>query len=153
MFVLKFVSANLKLPARSTVQEEGVSHASPSEADSLSGKTGDFTDTMLYFADPSGKTACFTDNICNLADLSGKTADFTDYSERRETAYPSGLSAKPTGVGPPITLTKKSLRDNVSKAFRRKWQLPTLPPGGAVPSAMVSLTSLFGMGRGGSSPL
>ena len=28
---------------------------------------------------------------------------------------------------------------------RRKWQLPTLPPGGAVPSAMVSLTSLFGM--------
>ena len=32
-------------------------------------------------------------------------------------------------------------------------QLPTLPPGGAVPSAMVSLTSLFGMGRGGSSPL
>ena len=35
----------------------------------------------------------------------------------------------------------------------RKWQLPTLPPGGAVPSAMVSLTSLFGMGRGGSSPL
>ena len=35
----------------------------------------------------------------------------------------------------------------------RAWQLPTLPPGGAVPSAMVSLTSLFGMGRGGSSPL
>ena len=35
----------------------------------------------------------------------------------------------------------------------RKWQLPTLPPGGAVPSAMASLTSLFGMGRGGSSPL
>ena len=35
----------------------------------------------------------------------------------------------------------------------RKWQLPTLPPGGAVPSALVSLTSLFGMGRGGPSPL
>ena len=32
-------------------------------------------------------------------------------------------------------------------------RLPTLPPGGAVPSALVSLTSLFGMGRGGSSPL
>ena len=39
------------------------------------------------------------------------------------------------------------------RVHRRKWQLPTLPPGGAVPSAMVSLTSLFGMGRGGSSPL
>ena len=32
-------------------------------------------------------------------------------------------------------------------------QLPTLPTGVSVPSAMVSLTSLFGMGRGGSSPL
>ena len=41
--------------------------------------------------------------------------------------------------------------------FRRpgfqKRRLPTLPTGGSVPSAMVSLTSLFGMGRGGSSPL
>ncbi len=78
MFDLKFVSANLKLPARSTVQEEGVSHATPSEADSLSGKTGDFTDTMLNLADSSGKTACFTDNICNLADLSGKTGIFPE---------------------------------------------------------------------------
>ena len=33
------------------------------------------------------------------------------------------------------------------------WRLPTLPHGVAVPSALVSLTSLFGMGRGGSSPL
>ena len=33
------------------------------------------------------------------------------------------------------------------------WRLPTLPHGSAVPSAQVSLTSLFGMGRGGSSPL
>ena len=32
-------------------------------------------------------------------------------------------------------------------------QLPTLPPGGAVPSAMAGLTSLFGMGRGGAPPL
>ena len=34
-----------------------------------------------------------------------------------------------------------------------KRQLPTLPPGGAVPSAMAGLTSLFGMGRGGTPPL
>ena len=35
----------------------------------------------------------------------------------------------------------------------QKRRLPTLPTGRSVPSAMVSLTSLFGMGRGGSSPL
>jgi len=32
-------------------------------------------------------------------------------------------------------------------------QLPTLPPGLAVPSAMTGLASLFGMGRGGSPSL
>ena len=35
----------------------------------------------------------------------------------------------------------------------KNWRLPTLPHGSAVPSAQVSLTSLFGMGRGGSAPL
>ena len=35
----------------------------------------------------------------------------------------------------------------------KNWRLPTLPHGSAVPSAQVSLSSLFGMGRGGSSPL
>ena len=35
----------------------------------------------------------------------------------------------------------------------KNWRLPTLPHGSAVLSAQVSLTSLFGMGRGGSSPL
>ena len=34
-----------------------------------------------------------------------------------------------------------------------KRRLPTLPPGGAVPSAPVCLTSLFGMGRGGATLL
>ena len=49
---------------------------------------------------------------------------------------------------------RKSPQDVCPKGFCiRKWRLPTLPPGMAVPSAMVSLTSLFGMGRGGSSPL
>ena len=33
-----------------------------------------------------------------------------------------------------------------------KRQLPTLTPGGALPSAPAGLTSLFGMGRGGSPP-
>ena len=35
----------------------------------------------------------------------------------------------------------------------KKRQRPTLTPGMALPSALVSLTSLFGMGRGGSSLL
>ena len=49
--------------------------------------------------------------------------------------------------------TKSPRHRMMSGTCIRKWQLPTLPPGGAVPSAMVSLTSLCGMGRGGSSPL
>jgi len=32
-------------------------------------------------------------------------------------------------------------------------RLPTLPPGRAVPSAQTRLTSLFGMGKGGSTSL
>ena len=56
--------------------------------------------------------------------------------------------------------TKEPLRNGTTKketTFRvvsfKNWRLPTLPHGSAVPSAQVSLTSLFGMGRGGSSPL
>ena len=51
------------------------------------------------------------------------------------------------------TQKKKSRLNVTSIGTSEKRQLPTLPPGGAVPSALVSLTSLFGMGRGGSSPL
>ena len=47
---------------------------------------------------------------------------------------------------------KKKSPADFSVGLFEKRQLPTLPPGGAVPSALVSLTSLFGMGRGGSSP-
>jgi len=78
MFVLKFSSANLKLPARSTVQEEGVSHATPSEADSLSGKTGDFTDNRYILTDPSGITWNIPDKMLILPDLSGKTVIFPE---------------------------------------------------------------------------
>ena len=54
---------------------------------------------------------------------------------------------------------KEPLRNGTTKketTFRvvsfKNWRLPTLPHGSAVPSAQVSLTSLFGMGRGGTSP-
>ena len=57
-------------------------------------------------------------------------------------------------TGFPTGTKKKKSRLNVTSiGTSEKRQLPTLPPGGAVPSALVSLTSLFGMGRGGSSPL
>ena len=48
---------------------------------------------------------------------------------------------------------KDSPAECFDRGTRRERQLPTLPPGGAVPSAPVSLTSLFGMGRGGTSRL
>ena len=48
---------------------------------------------------------------------------------------------------------KKSLRNlSKSEALNKRRRLPTLPHCIAVPSAQVSLTSLFGMGRGGTSP-
>ena len=49
--------------------------------------------------------------------------------------------------------TNKEARSSFDDRASKERRLPTLPTGGSVPSAMVSLTSLFGMGRGGSSPL
>ena len=46
---------------------------------------------------------------------------------------------------------KKSRVGIIQLGLKRR--LPTLPPKQAVPSALVSLTSLFGMGRGGTSLL
>ena len=60
-----------------------------------------------------------------------------------------GRSAKDTGS----CRSKKKGPDSFESEPFKERQLPTLPPGGAVPSAMAGLTSLFGMGRGGSPPL
>ena len=49
------------------------------------------------------------------------------------------------------TIQRKNPRDE-SQRFSN-WRLPTLPQRSAVPSAMLSLTTLFGMGRGGTSAL
>ena len=58
---------------------------------------------------------------------------------------------------PPRNATATAGQTKKETTFRvvsfKNWRLPTLPHGSAVPSAQVSLTSLFGMGRGGSSPL
>ena len=47
----------------------------------------------------------------------------------------------------------KDTPDDFSSGVPEERQLPTLPPGLAVPSAMTGLASLFGMGRGGSPSL
>ena len=48
--------------------------------------------------------------------------------------------------------TKKAPKTFVLEALTERRQLPTLPHCIAVPSAQVGLTSLFGMGRGGTPP-
>ena len=47
---------------------------------------------------------------------------------------------------------KKKTLSHTTKSLLQNWQLPTLPLY-AVPSARLGLTSLFGMGRGGSPTL
>ena len=47
---------------------------------------------------------------------------------------------------------KKKTLSLTTKSLLQNWQLPTLPLY-AVPSARLGLTSLFGMGRGGSPTL
>ena len=71
---------------------------------------------------------------------------------------PSGAAAERRGVNVAAvpferSENKKSPRLSLDNRGLKERRLPTLPTGGSVPSAMVSLTSLFGMGRGGSSPL
>ncbi len=50
-------------------------------------------------------------------------------------------------------ITTKAFQSFLQKAFFKKRRLPTLPHFIAVPSAQAGLTSLFGMGRGGTPPL
>ena len=64
------------------------------------------------------------------------------YAAFCDTSPPEGNSI-PTKKRPPELLLKVS----------EGWRLPTLPLGIAVPSALTGLTSLFGMGRGGSPSL
>ena len=68
---------------------------------------------------------------------------------RNETQPPRNLTHGMQHPGHCITKKETTFR----VVSFKNWRLPTLPHGSAVPSAQVSLTSLFGMGRGGSSPL
>ena len=62
--------------------------------------------------------------------------------------------AKGTGDITPATATKKGVPGHrCLRTPKEKRRLPTLPHCIAVPSAQAGLTSLFGMGRGGTPPL
>ena len=78
-----------------------------------------------------------------------RNATATQHNATHATQPPRNLTH---GTQPPRhCITKKETTFRVVSF--KNWRLPTLPHGSAVPSAQVSLTSLFGMGRGGSSPL
>ena len=69
----------------------------------------------------------------------------------RDRAGPHGTG--PHGTGPHGTGWDKKKRVARMSHPLEKRQLPTLPTGVSVPSAWTGLTSLFGMGRGGSPAL
>ena len=63
------------------------------------------------------------------------------------------INARSVGVWGSAPIQKKRVLRRTSEDSPEERQLPTLPPGLAVPSAMTGLASLFGMGRGGSPSL
>ena len=62
-------------------------------------------------------------------------------------------NARSVGIWGSAPIQKKRVPRRTSEDSPEERQLPTLPPGLAVPSAMTGLASLFGMGRGGSPSL
>ena len=122
----------------------------------------------LFFTPSASENASCTPGACFLhgAHIPYRRSLFLVPSPQRENAsritggpflhrMPPGHQTSPIRIPPtpPLAQKKKSRLNVTSIGTSEKRQLPTLPPGGAVPSALVSLTSLFGMGRGGSSPL
>jgi hypothetical protein len=87
----------------------------------------------------------------------GAAQEVSDTENNEENQHEAGGWMRPLWCGAtkkglwpfgrrPIIKQKKA--SSLDEAFKRIWQLPTLPHCGAVPSAMRGLTSLFGMGRG-----
>ena len=72
----------------------------------------------------------------------GAAQEVSDTENNEENQHEAGGWMRPLWCG----AQKKA--SSLDEAFKRIWQLPTLPHCGAVPSAMRGLTSLFGMGRG-----
>ena len=81
--------------------------------------------------------------------LTGNTR-YKETSSHRH-SRPSG-NKDTRGNGDKYGDKKASRTDTVREALLQRRRLPTLPHCIAVPSAQVGLTSLFGMGRGGTPP-
>ncbi len=77
----------------------------------------------------------------------------TRYKETHHTGIPARPGTRTQGEMATYAETKKASRTvSVREALIQRRRLPTLPHCIAVPSAQVGLTSLFGMGRGGTPP-
>ena len=128
----------------------------------MSGNTGGIPDETRDLRELSGKRRCLRSKATASSDARpGRVFELSENTERRKgrpalqsnDGMPHG-GCRLSRLGVQATFLYENTPPSMMTGCRiRKWQLPTLPPGGAVPSAMVSLTSLFGMGRGGSSPL
>ena len=89
---------------------------------------------FILMAPSQGNVICTVSGECEMT-LSGK--------------YKCPASAEKNAItSPPRNARVPGTTSVISGTQKR--QRPTLPPGGAVPSARAGLTSLFGMGRGGS---
>ena len=89
----------------------------------------------------------------------GRTADATPGTEMPQNHDRCTWASRAGGghwIKGGAGIKREEAEDTESRAVSlllQKRQRPTLPPGGAVPSARPGLTSLFGMGRGGAPAL
>ena len=93
----------------------------------------------------NSKTTCFTSR-----DDRGTGRGDMVFLRKGSLVVPSTGSGTVIGVDQGPWKTKKPWSIAVpGLQFKKKWRPPTLPHCIAVPSAQAGLTSLFGMGRGG----
>ena len=83
-----------------------------------------------------------------IASVPFGTKAIIQVNERQPLAWQTVPRGVQSGTG-----TNEGARTSFDDRAPQERRRPTLPTGGSVPSARVSLTSLFGMGRGGTSPL
>ena len=89
-----------------------------------------------------------TNKIKEKSHLKAKKLTFASFCRRKQANSLYGKSCQQAG-----RTKKEALTQKLNQGFIiEKWRPPTLPHCIAVPSAQAGLTSLFGMGRGGTPP-
>ena len=136
---------------RHKTSERGIGHTKTRPPSTKKGQASILLSTGTK---PSNKQ-----NTARYADIRLKTrrnpplTGNTRYKETHHTGIPARPGTRTQGEMATNAETKKASRtDTVRKALLQRRRLPTLPHCIAVPSAQVGLTSLFGMGRGGTPP-